>query len=376
MSKDSLITGVFTSSERAAQAIDALTQGGVSREDISIVAAEGTKVEAFGIQKQSKAGEGAAIGGGLGGAVGALVAGFTAVGALAATGVGIIAAGPLVAALAGAGAGAAAGGVLGGLIGLGIPEHEVKFYQDALNKGSVLVGVRSDSSNRNFIESTMDRYGAQRGTVASKAGGTSATGATATAGSAASAVSADEWAEGNPLRRLFIEQVQDVYYAEQQLVDAIPKLRDQASHPELVRAFETHLAQTRTHVQRLEQIFRELGVKAKSVKCPAINGIIAESKDLSAMDTTPALRDAALVCAAQKAEHYEIATYGCLRAYAEALGLAGAAQTLQQTLSEEVETDRLLSELAERHLNPMAAAPMGREPGASIEPKPATRVVI
>lgn len=373
MSKDSLITGVFTSSERAAQAIDALTQGGVSRDDISIVAAEGTKVEAFGIQKQSKAGEGAAIGGGLGGAVGALVAGFTAVGALAATGVGIIAAGPLVAALAGAGAGAAAGGVLGGLIGLGIPEHEVKFYQDALNKGSVLVGVRSDSNNRSFIESTMDRYGAQRGTVASKAGATSAT---ATAGSAASAVPADEWAEGNPLRRLFIEQVQDVYYAEQQLVNAIPKLRDQASHPELVRAFESHLAQTRTHVQRLEQIFGELGVKAKSVKCPAINGIIAESKDLSAMDTTPALRDAALVCAAQKAEHYEIATYGCLRAYAEALGLAGAAETLQQTLSEEVETDRLLSELAERHLNPMAAAPMGREPGASIEPKPATRVVI
>lgn len=366
MSKDTLVTGVFTSSERASQAIDALTQGGVSRDDISIVAAEGTKVEAFGIQKQSKLGQGAAIGGGLGGAVGAIVAGFTAVGALAASGVGLIAAGPLVAALAGAGAGAAAGGVLGGLIGLGIPEHEVKFYQDALSQGSVLVGVKATSSNRAFIEGVFDRFGAQRGAMAA------ATGYSASSTRNGKEMSPDEWAEGNPLRRLFMEQVQDMYYAEQQLVDAIPKLRERAGHPDLAKAFEHHLGQTRVHVQRLESIFNSIGVTAKAVKCPAINGIISESKDLMAMDTTPALRDAALVCAAQKAEHYEIATYGCLRAYAETLGLTAAAETLQQTLSEEVEADRILSELAERHLNPMAAAPMGE---VAAEPKPMARAL-
>ncbi|MCC6678562.1 MAG: ferritin-like domain-containing protein [Phycisphaerales bacterium] len=366
MSKDSLITGVFTTSERAAQAIDALTQGGVPRDYISIVAAEGTKVEAFGIQKQTKAGQGAAIGGGIGGAVGALVAGFTAVGALATSGIGLIAAGPIVAALAGAGAGAAAGGVLGGLVGLGIPEHQVKFFQDALNKGSVLVGVKSSGGNREFIESTLDRFGAERSVTSA------AVGPGAAARVSGGGVSPEEWAEGNPLRRLFIEQVQDMYYAEQQLVDAIPKLRDQASHQDLARAFDGHLGQTRGHVQRLEGLFADLGVKAKAVKCPAINGIISESKELMAMDTTPALRDAALVCAAQKAEHYEIATYGCLRAYAEALGLSAAAETLQQTLSEEVEADRVLSELAERHLNPMAAAPMG---ASTTESKPAARVM-
>lgn len=348
-----LITAVFASSDRAAQAIDALTQGGVPREDISIVAAEGTKVEAFGIQKQSKAGQGAAIGGGLGGAVGALVAGFTTVGALAATGIGVIAAGPIVAALAGAGAGAAAGGVLGGLIGLGIPEHEVKYYQDALHKGSVLVGVKAGDSNRAFVESTFDRFGAERGSLRGASDKSSSPAA------ATSAVSPKDWVEGNPLRRLFMEQLQDVYYAEQQLVDTIAKLRDHASHKDLKEAFAAHLQQTSGHVARIEQIFASLGVAAKAVKCPAMNGIIAEGKELLDMDTTPALRDAAIVCAAQKAEHYEMATYGCLRAFAEALGLTEVAGTLQQTLSEEVEADRILSELAERHINPSAAAPMG-----------------
>ncbi|CAN5695358.1 hypothetical protein BH11PLA1_BH11PLA1_03340 [soil metagenome] len=159
--KSSLVTGIFRTSEEAARGIDALIAGGVDRGDINVVASEQTNVEAFGIEKHSKAGKGAAIGGATGAAVVALIAGFTVVGALATGGLGIIAAGPIVAALAGAGAGAAAGGVIGGLIGLGIPEHEVKFYKDALEKGSVLVGVHCAGDRTSFVSSTLKQHGAE-----------------------------------------------------------------------------------------------------------------------------------------------------------------------------------------------------------------------
>lgn len=370
MAKETLITGVFKSSDQAARAIEALLQGGIARDDISIVASEGTKVEAFGIQKHTKAAEAAAIGGGLGGAVGALIAGFTAVGALATGGLGLIAAGPIVAALAGAGAGAAAGGVLGGLIGLGIPEHEVKFYEDALNKGSVLVGVKTDPGRRQFIEETFQRFGAEKPSAASRVASPSTTAAPATRTAATGTMSADDWAQGNPLRKLFIHQLQDMYYAEQQLADTLPKLRDHSSQPELARAFESHLAETREHVQRLESIFNALGVKAKAEKCPAINGIIAEGKELMGIDATPAVRDAAIICAAQKAEHYEIATYGCLRAYAETLSLTQVAATLQETLDEEVDADQTLSDIAQRGVNVQAASPTGAAAAPMAEPKP------
>ncbi|GJM19435.1 MAG: hypothetical protein DHS20C14_16480 [Phycisphaeraceae bacterium] len=139
-----IITGLFESPANAANAVEALLAKGVGADCISVLASESVSTESFGVETSSKVGEGAAIGAGVAGGVGALIAGFTAVGALASTGVGLIAVGPLVAALAGAGAGAATGGVLGGLVGLAIPEHEIKHYEDALHKGSVLVGVDTD----------------------------------------------------------------------------------------------------------------------------------------------------------------------------------------------------------------------------------------
>lgn len=142
-----MITGLFANEHDAATAIRALEAAGFSPDDISLIAGENVNRDAFAVTSHSKLPEGAAIGAGTGGAVGALVAGLTAVGAIATGGVGVLVAGPIVAALAGAGAGAAAGGVVGGAIGAAIPEHEIKHVEDAIERGSVLVGVHCDDSD-------------------------------------------------------------------------------------------------------------------------------------------------------------------------------------------------------------------------------------
>lgn len=158
-----VITGLFGSPTEAAAAMDALIAKGVDPAHISVVASEAVDTEAFAIEDSSRVGEGAAIGAGIGGGVGALIAGFTTVGALASTGLGLIAVGPVVAALAGAGAGAAAGGVLGGLAGLSIPEHEIKHYEGAIERGSVLVGV-SDTTplDSASVRDVLEAYGADK----------------------------------------------------------------------------------------------------------------------------------------------------------------------------------------------------------------------
>ncbi len=141
------ITGLFSSPADASAAVHTLLARGFDASQISVVAGEGVSSDAFAIETHSKLPEGVAIGAGTGGAIGALVAGFTAVGALATGGAGLVAVGPVVAALAGAGAGATGGAVVGGGIGLAIPEHEVKHYQEALDKGSVMLGVECDDSD-------------------------------------------------------------------------------------------------------------------------------------------------------------------------------------------------------------------------------------
>lgn len=146
-----VITGLFESAAASASAIRNLESRGIPHRDVSVVASERTRAEEFGIESKSKAAEGAAIGAGVGGAIGALVLGFTAVGAIATGGVGLVAAGPIVAALAGAGAGAAAGGAVGTAVGFAIPEHEVKFYDEAFRKGSVLVGVQCPNADRERV---------------------------------------------------------------------------------------------------------------------------------------------------------------------------------------------------------------------------------
>ena len=150
------------------------------------------------------------------------------------------------------------------------------------------------------------------------------------------------------LRETFVEELKDLYDAEKQLLKALPKMAKAAEHEELKAAFEDHLQETETHVERLEQVFSIFEETAKGKKCKAMQGLVEEGQDL--IDEEEG--DAALICAAQKVEHYEIASYGSLRAWAELLDENEAADLLQETLDEEKATDEKLTEIAESAANP------------------------
>jgi ferritin-like metal-binding protein YciE len=155
---------------------------------------------------------------------------------------------------------------------------------------------------------------------------------------------------------LFVHQLQDVYYAEKQLVKALPTMAEKASDPQLKQGFLTHLEETRNHVTRLEQVFKMHGAEIKAVNCPAIDGIIEEADDTAGEVADKNVLDAALINAAQAAEHYEITRYGSLVAWAKQLGRNDCASILQKTLDEEKATDRKLTSLAESKINLRAAS--------------------
>jgi ferritin-like metal-binding protein YciE len=151
------------------------------------------------------------------------------------------------------------------------------------------------------------------------------------------------------LRELLIKELQDLYSAENMIVKALPKMVEKASSPDLKNAFNQHLEQTRTHVMRLEQIFRQIrGADREDKKCKGMEGIIKENEETLKQDAEPEVRDAGIISGAQRVEHYEIATYGTVRTYAQLLGEQQWAQLLQQTLDEEKQTDQKLSGIAER----------------------------
>jgi ferritin-like metal-binding protein YciE len=154
---------------------------------------------------------------------------------------------------------------------------------------------------------------------------------------------------------LFVHQLQDIYYAEQQLVKALPKMAEKASEPQLKQDFLFHLDETKGHVRRLEEVFRMCGTAVKAVDCPAIDGIIEEANETTGEVADKAVLDAALINAAQAAEHYEIARYGSLISWARQLGRADVSALLQKTLDEEKVTDRKLTTLAEGRVNLRAA---------------------
>jgi ferritin-like metal-binding protein YciE len=150
------------------------------------------------------------------------------------------------------------------------------------------------------------------------------------------------------LRDLFVEELRDLYSAENQLLKALPKMAKGANSKQLKNGFTKHLKQTEGHVARLEKIFDSLGVSPKGKKCKAMEGLIAEGDETLSEDAEPEVLDAALIAAAQRVEHYEIAGYGCVRTYAKLLGDKKAATLLQQTLKEEGDTDKQLTKLAEK----------------------------
>jgi ferritin-like metal-binding protein YciE len=153
------------------------------------------------------------------------------------------------------------------------------------------------------------------------------------------------------LQDLLVEQLQDLHDAENQILKALPKMAKAASAPELRQAFEEHLEQSRIHVERLDRVFEQIGAKSKGKPCKAMQGLIAEGEEMIKEKAEPEVRDAGLIAAAQRVEHYEIAGYGCVRTYAAQLGQKQAAQLLQQTLDEEGTTDKKLTQLAERLIN-------------------------
>jgi ferritin-like metal-binding protein YciE len=158
------------------------------------------------------------------------------------------------------------------------------------------------------------------------------------------------------LHDLYVEELRDLYNAENQILKALPKMAKAACHPELKQAFEEHLEQTQGQVERLDKIFKKLDARAKGKKCKAMEGLLEEGKELMEQDADEDVLDAALIAAAQKVEHYEIAAYGCARTYARLLGEDEAAELLQQTLDEEGETDKRLTQLAESVVNVEATA--------------------
>ena len=155
----------------------------------------------------------------------------------------------------------------------------------------------------------------------------------------------------NSLQELYIEELKDIYSAEQQILKALPKMMKAASDRELQRAFAQHEKQTQQQVKRLDRIFRELGETPRGKKCKGMEGLVAEGAELIKEKPEPEVLDAGLIAAAQRVEHYEIAAYGTVRTYAEQLGHSEHATLLQQTLDEEGETDKLLSALAESSIN-------------------------
>ena len=154
------------------------------------------------------------------------------------------------------------------------------------------------------------------------------------------------------LQELFLDSLKDIYYAEKAIVKALPKMKKFATSDELKSAFDDHLNVTKEQVTRLEEVFTSIDEKAKGKKCEAIEGLIKEAeKIIEDTDEGTSTRDVGLILAAQKVEHYEIATYGGLRQLAETLGYTEAADLLQQTLDEEKETDQLLTDIAENNVN-------------------------
>jgi ferritin-like metal-binding protein YciE len=158
------------------------------------------------------------------------------------------------------------------------------------------------------------------------------------------------------LQSLFENELKDIYNGEKQLVEALPRIAKGASSPELADAITKHLKETEGHVDRLEQILRSLDMPIRGKRCKGMEGLLEEGKEMLQEDGQDPVRDAALISAAQRVEHYEIAAYGCLRTYAQLLGHTEAAELLEQTLKEEEAADKKLNQLAEGGINQAAAS--------------------
>jgi ferritin-like metal-binding protein YciE len=157
------------------------------------------------------------------------------------------------------------------------------------------------------------------------------------------------------LANVLVMQLRDLRSAEEQLIEALPKMGEAATNPDLKSAFQTHLAETRQQKNRLDKAFQLLHQEPSSEACEAMQGLIAEGEEIIGLDGDPDVKDAALIAAAQRVEHYEIAGYGCARTFARRLGHSAVANLLQETLDEEANADKILTHVAESSINTEAA---------------------
>jgi ferritin-like metal-binding protein YciE len=162
--------------------------------------------------------------------------------------------------------------------------------------------------------------------------------------------------KANTLHELYVSELRDLYNAENQLIKALPKMAEAVSSPSLRTALEEHLSVTEEHKRRLEQIFQDLDETPKGRKCKAMQGLVDEGEDAINMGGDPAVHDAAIIAAAQRVEHYEMAGYGTVRTFAQLLGYDEAVNLLQMTLDEEGQADKTLTEIAESEINQKAVA--------------------
>jgi ferritin-like metal-binding protein YciE len=167
--------------------------------------------------------------------------------------------------------------------------------------------------------------------------------------------------EPKQLDELFHDTLKDIYYAEKKILSALPKMAKAASASELAKAFSAHLEETKGQVERLDKIFKKLDVSPKGKTCKAMEGLLEEGKEVMEEDADPTVMDAALIAAAQRVEHYEMAGYGCVRTFARLLGYEQAADLLQATLNEEGAADKNLTKLAETVINVEAVSPAGSD---------------
>jgi len=156
------------------------------------------------------------------------------------------------------------------------------------------------------------------------------------------------------LEKLFEETVRDIYYAEKKILKVLPKMAKKATSTKLAKAFDAHVAQTEKQVERLEQVFELIGKAPRGKTCPAIDGIIEEGEEIMKEAEDDTVRDAGMLAAAQAVEHYEITRYGTLKSWATKLGMTEAAELLDQSLGEEIDTDLKLTDLAESEINVIA----------------------
>ena len=185
---------------------------------------------------------------------------------------------------------------------------------------------------------------------------------------------------GGALKKFFVDQLKDIYYVEKQMIKSIPEMKQAATTEELQDAFDKHLKQTERQVTRLEKVFELVGEEPQGKKCEAMDGLVKEAKDIIAETPEGSMtRDAALIIAAQKVEHYEIGTYGGLVALALTMEMNRAAELLDKTLEEEEQTDRDLTDIAERYINIEAEeepASGNKSNGGKQKPKKSTTVII